>query len=136
LEDFESLVEALSLGDGPEDDTEEEGEDADDDKGGGGSTGKGKGKGSSEDDAWADVPDRVDLATCKALLAKYYPGEEVTPFARENGVSGRSHPILAALLLASPCEDPCPWLCLVVDPHDAHTRAVCLERDRESYRGP
>jgi hypothetical protein len=87
LEDFESLVEALSLGDGPEDDTEEEGEDADDDKGGGGSTGKGKGMLSSEDDAWADVPDRVDLATCKALLAKYYPGEEVTPFARERAAS-------------------------------------------------
>lgn len=95
LEDFESLFEALQMGDGPEDNSEDENDDDGEygdavkhgDKAGvsGGSKKsvlcdsqeEEVGKEVEEEDSWADIPERVDLATCKALLAKHYPGEEV-----------------------------------------------------------
>lgn len=89
LEDFDSLFEALQMGDGPEDKSDDEDNDEvvpyDDEtrvNGGGKKSISSDGeeevdKEDEEEDSWADIPERVDLATCRALLSKHYPGEEV-----------------------------------------------------------
>lgn len=101
LEDFDSLFEALQMGDGPEDISDDE--DVDevvtfDDKtsvSGGGKKSVSSDseeevdKEEEEEDSWAYIPERVDLATCKALLAKHYPGEEVGNIYKTNASNHR-----------------------------------------------
>lgn len=96
LEDFESLFEALQMGDGPEDNSDDEDVDEvvpyDDEtrvRGGGkksvlSDSEEEVDKEDDDESSWADIPERVDLATCKALLAKHYPGEEVVNIYKTN----------------------------------------------------